>query len=102
SRQRCGGGTGCGEGTGLVNAPQFLRESLRPSARKRGVVIDENERAVIDRLAFEDRLDQGKRLAILVPGRIGQFIVGAGELPVKKPEEGTSPGFLIQRKPGRK
>src|SRR3984957_10321225 len=86
--ERRRGRAGRGEAPCLINTGQLLRKTLRPTTRKRGVVVNENIGAVIYRQTVEDRLDQRKRLAVLIPGGVGQFIVGTGELPVEEPEEG--------------
>jgi hypothetical protein len=98
----CGGRAGRRERARLVDAPQFLRIALRPAARERGVVVDENERTTVYGFAFEYRFHQDKSFAILIAARIGQFIVGAGELPVKKPEECASLGLRIRCQAWRK
>jgi hypothetical protein len=95
--ERRGGSAGRREGARLIDAAQFLRIPLRPPARQRGVVVDEYERAIIDRLAIEDGLDQDKGLAVLITCRVSQLVVGTGELPVKKPEEGTPFGLWVGR-----
>src|SRR5271167_4120644 len=86
---------GRGEAARLVNAAELFRETLRPAARNRRVIVDEYEWAEVDRSILEDRFDQGKGLAILIARRIGQFIVRTGELPVEEPEEGAPAGFVV-------
>jgi hypothetical protein len=84
----------------LENTTQFLRVTLCPTARNPGVVVDEDKRAVIDRGVLEGRFDQGKGLAILITRRVGQFVVGTGELPVEEPEKGAPTGFFVHDKSG--
>ncbi len=97
-RKRRRGRAGCREAPRLVNAPQFFRVTLRPTARHRRVVVDEDIRAVIHCGAIEDRLNQNKGLAILITRRVGQFVVGSRELPVEEPEEGAPAGFFVRGK----
>lgn len=90
-----------GKASRLVYGAQLLGKALRPAARDRGVVIDEDIGAVVNWRAVEDRLDQGEGLAVLVARRVGQFVIGAGELPVEGPEEGAAGGFFIGGEPPR-
>jgi len=70
------------------------------AARNRGVIVDKNVRAVIHRRAIEHRFNQDESFAILIAGRVGQLVIGTGELPVEKPEERVSCGFWVRRETG--
>src|SRR5580658_665768 len=98
-RQRGGGRAGRGKCPCLIDATEFLGEPLRPPARDRGIVVDEDERAIVDRLAVEEGLDQHKGLPVLIARRIRHFVVGTGELPIQKPEEGAPFGLRVSRNP---
>src|SRR5471032_668180 len=85
-RRRC---TRRRETAGLVDAREFLWKALRPTAGDGGIVVDQDVRAVVDRYAVEYGLNQDEGLAVLITGRVRQFVVGRRELPVQKPEEGA-------------
>ena len=99
--KRSGRRTGRGKASGLVDTGVFLRETLRPAARDGGVVVHEDVRAVIYRLAFKDRLDQKEGLPVLVARRVRELVVRAGELPIQKPEEAAPRGALVDRQARR-
>jgi hypothetical protein len=67
---------------GLKDLAKALRVTLRPPTSDRGVVVDEDVRAIRYRLAFKEGIEQQKELTILVAGRIEIFLVGSRELPV--------------------
>src|SRR6202012_1479502 len=65
-RQRCRGRTRGGEAAGLVDAGQFLRETLRPATRNRRVIVDEDIGTVVDRRAIEEGFDENECLPVLI------------------------------------
>jgi len=70
SRNRRRGGTRHRKGTRLKDAPHFLGKPLRPAARQRSVIVDIDVRAPHHRLVAIHGVDQNKRLAILITGRL--------------------------------
>ena len=86
-RQGSSGGARRREASRLEDTAQFLRKALRPAARDRRVIVNEDIGTIVDRLAVEDSFYQNKRFPVLIPGGIRMFIVGAGELPIEKPHE---------------
>src|ERR1700733_9621369 len=100
-RERRRGRAWCREAPRLVDAAQFLRVALRPTARQRRVVIDEDKGAVSYRRTVEGRLDQHEGFAILITRRISQFVIRSRVLPVEEPEKGATGGFVIQDEAGR-
>src|SRR5258708_35160373 len=89
-RDRRGGGARGRKGAGLKNAAYFLWKPPRPTARKRGVIVDINVRTPHDRRVAIHGVDQNKRLAILITSRLKIFVVLSGELPIQKCHDGVT------------
>jgi len=70
--------------------PIFLGKSLRPTARKRGVIVGVNIRAPHHRLVAIHCVDQNERLAILIASRIKVFVILCRELPIQKHHNGMT------------
>jgi hypothetical protein len=75
-KRRCGRARR-GEAPRLIDAAQLFREALRPAAGERGIVVDEDIGAVIDRRAIADRLDQGEGLAVLITRGVGELVIAS-------------------------
>ena len=86
-RQRSSRGARRREASRLENTAQLLRKALGPAARDRCVIINEDVGTIVDWFAVEDRFYQNKRFPVLIPGGVRMFVVGAGELPIEKPDE---------------
>src|SRR5258707_12162326 len=83
-RDRRGGGARRRKGAGLKNAAHFLWKPPRPTARKRGVIVDINVWTPHDRHVEIHCVDQNKRLAILITSRLKIFVVLCRELPIQE------------------
>ena len=75
---------------------------MRPAACNRRVIVHEDVGTIVDWFAVEDGFNQYKRLAVLIAGGVRQFVVGAGELPIEKPDKCAPVRLCIGRDAGRK
>lgn len=86
----------------LEDTAKFLREALSPASRYRRIVVNEDIGAIVDGRTFENGFHQHERFTILVARRIGELIIGAGELPIQEPEEGSPVRLFIRDHARRK
>jgi hypothetical protein len=86
---RCGGA--CDRiGARLENTTHLLWKSLGPTARKRSVVVDVNVGTPHHRHVAIHRVNQNKRLAILITSWLKIFVVLGGKLPLQKHHDGAA------------